>query len=58
MRPRISSRGFVRPSVRISICTLVIQKTAEKGDFGWENRGGHVLVHFGRVLLPARAYSF
>ena len=58
MRPRISMRGFVRPSVclyiRMSVHPAIV-KTAKNGPKSLKKHCGHILIHHGRIFLPARA---
>ena len=45
------------PSIRMSVRPLAIQKNAENGDSSLKNHCGHVLIHFGLILLPAGVCS-
>ena len=47
MSPRISIEGL---SVRVSV-RQQFSETADNDDFSLENHCGHMLIHFGRILL-------
>ena len=55
MRPRISIRGCVHPSVSPYVRPLALKQNRRKPPEITEKHGGCILIHLGRIYLPTRA---
>ena len=55
MRPRISVRRSVRPSIRMSVCPLPFLKNRQKALITAWKHCYCIPNHYGRIYLPARA---